>query len=283
MYQNTKNPLLPARRYLFASDFDKTLSFNDSGAELAELLGVRDFEQRVEALAQRSLVQQGGELAYLLLHDPDFGAVRKEHLIEAGRRVRVKANIGLLAQLLEQGFKGHSFAFYIISAAPQLIVESALEHILPPLRIIGSQFTWDDKTGKIAAIERVPAGFGKVAVLGALQQRLRIGDERVVYSGDGQSDIHVMLHINQRSGYTIAVSGSESVTSIARRTVLSDDATAVLVPVLEDICDYRPQEVRALFEDYDLAIWAWSKMRTDRLTLGRPAAPALDGSLPSSL
>ena len=34
----------PLRHYLIASDFDQTLSFNDSGEVLAELLGVRGFK-----------------------------------------------------------------------------------------------------------------------------------------------------------------------------------------------------------------------------------------------
>ena len=36
-------------------------------------------------MAKINLVQQGAELAYLLLHDPEFKAkVRKEHLREVG-------------------------------------------------------------------------------------------------------------------------------------------------------------------------------------------------------
>ena len=47
------------KHYLFASDFDKTLSFNDSGFVLAELLGVTDFEERVEEVSSRNLVATG--------------------------------------------------------------------------------------------------------------------------------------------------------------------------------------------------------------------------------
>ena len=61
-----------SRQYLLASDFDKTLSFNDSGFALSELLGIRNFEEKVSGISKLNLVQQGGELAYLLLHDPDF-------------------------------------------------------------------------------------------------------------------------------------------------------------------------------------------------------------------
>jgi hypothetical protein len=33
--------------YLFVSDFDQTLSFNDSGIVLSELIGVRGFADRI--------------------------------------------------------------------------------------------------------------------------------------------------------------------------------------------------------------------------------------------
>ena len=53
----------PTQHYLVVSDFDQTLSFNDSGHVLAEMLGVHDFEQKVAGLGRSNLVQQGGELA----------------------------------------------------------------------------------------------------------------------------------------------------------------------------------------------------------------------------
>jgi hypothetical protein len=66
--------LQPVKRYLFASDFDQTLSYNDSGYVLSELLGIptEEFERKAQGMAKLNLVQQGGELAYLLLHDPEF-------------------------------------------------------------------------------------------------------------------------------------------------------------------------------------------------------------------
>jgi hypothetical protein len=79
------------KRYLVASDFDQTLSFNDSGQVLSELVGIAGFEEKVTGLANSNLVQQGAELAYLLRHDPKFRSVRKEHLMEADKRVRLTA------------------------------------------------------------------------------------------------------------------------------------------------------------------------------------------------
>ena len=71
------------KRYLFASDFDQTLTFNDSGYVLSELVGIppAEFERKSKGMAELNLVQQGAELAYLLLHDPEFHSkVRREHL-----------------------------------------------------------------------------------------------------------------------------------------------------------------------------------------------------------
>lgn len=62
------------RDYLFVSDFDRTLTYDNSGLVLSELLGISNFRQRVAGLADIHLVPQGGELGYLLLHDPSFGA-----------------------------------------------------------------------------------------------------------------------------------------------------------------------------------------------------------------
>src|SRR5690349_8230133 len=114
-----------SKHFLLASDFDQTLSFNDSGHVLAELLGVHGFEHKVAGLARSNLVQQGGELAYLIRHDPDFRGVRREHLIEAGRRVRLKAAIPALVEFLERGVDGCRFSFYVVSAAPREVVVSA--------------------------------------------------------------------------------------------------------------------------------------------------------------
>ena len=47
----------PQRTYLFASDFDQTLSFKDSGKILSELLGRESFESKVAGLARTNLVQ----------------------------------------------------------------------------------------------------------------------------------------------------------------------------------------------------------------------------------
>jgi hypothetical protein len=48
--------------------------------------------------------------------------------------------------------------------------------------------------------------------------------------GDGSSDLFVMLHVNTREGYTIAVSEAKFIGRVAKRTVLSDSALSVLVP-----------------------------------------------------
>ena len=253
------------KEYLLVSDFDQTLSFNDSGIVLSELLGVSDFQERIRGLSDIHMVQQGGELAYLLLHDPDYRRVRKEHLIEVGKRIRLKQNIRLLSRLL-QGVDGHRFSFYVVSAAPEEVIQSALEGIVSHDRIYGTRFRYSD-SGEIQSIVRVPAGYGKVAVLEGLRDQLLISHDRIVYVGDGSSDVHVMLHVNRLGGLTIAVSENKYITQIARRTILSDDALSVLIPILEDIAEWNTPTIRALFESHGFVLREWDKVRTDSLTI----------------
>ncbi len=267
------------KKYLLASDFDQTLSFHDSGLVLSELAGIpaRDFERKTAILAVQNLVQQGAELAYLLLHDPEYRSrVRKEHLAEAGKRIRLKKNIPELVKLLKSSIEGYEYDFRVISAAPQKVIESALEGVVPAEHIYGTQLVYD-KEGRIDSLVRVSAGYGKVAVLDDLQAKLQISADRIIYVGDGSSDIHVMLHVNRRNGYTIAVSESKQIAQIAHRTVSSDNALSVLIPILEEIVGWDALRIRAFFEEHGLLIREWDKSRTDWLTIGQAAsAPAAE-------
>ena len=269
------------KEYLLVSDFDQTLSFNDSGIVLSELLGIDGFAERIAGLSRIHLVQQGGELAYLLLHDPEFRRVRKADLIETGKRIRLKQNIALLLEMLED-LDGHHFLVRVVSAAPQEVIQSALEGIVPEDHIFGTQFRYDPSTGEIQSLVRVPAGYGKVAVLDDLRAPLPIGHDRLVYVGDGSSDVHVMLHVNRLDGLTIAVSENKYLTQIARRTILCDDALSVLVPILEEIVGWNPMRIRAFFESHGFVLREWDKMRTDSLTIAcaltAPAAASGSGS-----
>jgi HAD superfamily phosphoserine phosphatase-like hydrolase len=262
----------PDKHFLVASDFDQTLSFNDSGFELSELLGVHGFEQKVAGLANSHLVQQGGELAYLIRHDPEYRGVRREHLREAGKRVRLKRNLPAFVAMLERGFGGHGFSFYVISAAPREVVVSALEGIVPPERIFGTEFDYDAHTGEVRSINRVRAGYGKVAVLDELAMRHGLNSDRIIYVGDGSSDMHVMLHVNNGHGFTIAVSENRQLARIACSTVLSDNACSVLLPVLDQVLGMSGQQVRACLESTGLLVDDWQRARTDRVQIREIAA-----------
>jgi HAD superfamily phosphoserine phosphatase-like hydrolase len=257
------------KEYLLISDFDQTLSFNDSGIVLSELIGVQGFRERTEGLAGIHLVQQGGELAYLILHDPEFRCVRSEHLREAGKRIRLKSNIHMLSSML-QNVDGRRFSFYVVSAAPQEVIQSALEGLVPEDHIFGTQFRYS-ASGEIESIVRVPAGYGKVAVVDALRERSGVAHDRIVYVGDGSSDVHVMLHVNRLDGLTIAVSENKYITQIASRTVLSDDAVSVTVPILEQILGWNPPRIRSFFEAHGLMLREWDKVRTDSITICQSA------------
>jgi phosphoserine phosphatase len=266
----------PVKRYLFASDFDQTLTFNDSGYILSELVGIAadEFKRKAQGMAKLNLVQQGAELAYLLLHDPEFRTrVRREHLYDVGKRIRLKDNIRLLYETLDQGIEGYNFDFYILSAAPVEVIQSALEDIVPADHIFGTEFSYKP-SGEVDTILRATAGYGKVAVLDQLQSKLQIGPDHVIYAGDGDSDVHVMLDVNARDGFTIAVSETRHVAHIAARTVLSNDTLALLVPILEKIVGWHRPQIRAFFESRGFLIHEWDRVRTDWVTL-RPAGNSL--------
>jgi len=258
----------PLKHYLLASDFDQTLSFKDSGLVLSELLGISGFEERVAGLARSNLVQQGGELAYLIRHDPEFRGVRREHLVEAGRRVRLKSDIPALLDFLQHGTEERQFSFFVISAAPREIVTSALAGVIPADHIYGTELEFDAQSGEVKAIKRVPAGYGKVAVIEELQHRLKITPDRVIYVGDGSSDVHVMLHVNNRDGFTIAVSENRQLARIAKRIVLSDSAFSIMVPILDELFGWKTGDIRELFESYGLTLNEWEQERTDRVEIG---------------
>ncbi len=259
------------KHYLLASDFDQTLSFNDSGLVLSELLGISGFEERVAGLARSNLVQQGGELAYLIRHDPEFRGIRREHLVEAGRRVRLKLAIPALAEFVEHGTEGYRFSFFVISAAPREIVTSALDGVIAAEHIYGTELEFDARSGEVQAINRVPAGYGKVAVIEELQHRLGITPDRVVYVGDGSSDIHVMLHVNNHDGFTIAVSENKQLARIAKRIVVSGNAFSIMVPILDDVLRWKSGAIRELFEAHGLTLNEWERERTDRVKIGEKA------------
>jgi hypothetical protein len=83
----------------------------------------------------------------------------------------------------------------------------------------------------------------------------------------------VMLHINRRDGFTIAVSENKYLAPIAKRSVISDSALAILVPILEEVVGWDSVRIRELFENRGLLIQQWDKVQTDILTIVPIAAP----------
>ena len=261
------------KQYLLASDFDQTLSFNDSGVALSELIGFHGFHDKVKGLSDIHLVQQGAELSYLILHDPDFRRVRREHLIETGKRIRLKHDVDLFARSLEKLSDDYKFAFYVISASPQEIIQSALDGIVLPDHIVGTRFRFNEATGEVQSIVRATAGWGKITALEEVRASLGISTDSVIYMGDGSSDLPVMMHVNQHDGLTIAVSEAQFITRVARRTVLSDNTMSVLVPVLEEVLRWDSAQIRRFFAARGLTLREWDKTRTDMLTIEESNLP----------
>jgi hypothetical protein len=83
-----------------------------------------------------------------------------------------------------------------------------------------------------------------------------------------------MLHVNRREGFTIAVSQARHIAPIAKRTVLSDDALSIIVPILEEIAGWDTSRIRTFFEEQGLYIQEWDRVRADWLTIAPQPSPA---------
>lgn len=253
------------KKYLFISDFDKTLSVDDAGVALSANLGMsqKDFNLKIEEIKKKNITQLGGELAYLIVNDPAYkGKVSKDLLRATGKDVKLKKNVSDLAKILTAGFDERQFCFYVLSAGPQEIVESALEGILPADHIFGTKFVFDQNNIAID-IERTGAGHAKVATLDMLKTKAKVPRHRIIYVGDGASDVHVMLHVLSYKGYTISVSLTSYMGHICKRTVVSENALSVLIPILEDILRYDEGQIRKFFEERNHTIQEWNKSKTE--------------------
>ena len=102
--------------------------------------------------------------------------MRREHLIETGKRIRLKHDVSLFARSLDSLSDGYKISFYVISAAPQEIIESALEGIVPPDHIFGTRFRFNESTGEVESIIRATAGWGKITVLEELRRSASLAE-----------------------------------------------------------------------------------------------------------
>ncbi len=84
--------------------------------------------------------------------------------------------------------------------------------------------------------------------------------------------------INRHDGFTIAVSQARYLAPIAKRSVLSDDALSILVPILEEVVGWEASQIRTFFEEHGLLIQEWDRVRADWLTIAASPAPSPPGN-----
>ena len=187
--------------------------------------------QKVEGLAASNLVQQGGELAYLIRHDPEFRGVRREHLVEAGRRVRLRSDIPALVEFLERGLDG--LPVLVLRDLGRAARSRSSRRSRASCRRTTSSAPSSTTTRARARCGR-SAACRRATARSRWSRSSRSGwasrPDRTIYVGDGSSDVHVMLHVNNRDGFTIAVSENKQLARIAKRTVLSDNAFSDRAP-----------------------------------------------------
>ena len=226
------------KEYLLASDFDQTLSFNDSGDRARRAARTPTASRRRSTgLARIHLVQQGGELAYLLLHDPEYRQVRREHLVEVGRRIRLKSNIGRLVEVLERASTAIASRSTWSRPLPRRWSQSALAGIVPAGADPRARASTTTPTpARSAGSSAAHAGYGKVATFwrapGAAPGERRPGGLR------RRRQLRRARDAARQPAATATRSPSRR-TRTSRRSrggsSCRDDALSVLVPVLEDI------------------------------------------------
>jgi len=256
--------------YLFVSDFDKTLSRDDAGLLLSLKLGLsrEEFEQKIKRLKERSLTKSGAEIPYLILHDPDYkGKVTRKMLLEVGKEIRLKKHLSELIKLLNQGVKGKRFSTHVISAAPREVVRRSLEGILPPENVHGTSFIYNKK-GVVVDVEKAAAGAAKVDFLEMIRKKEKIPLDRVIYVGDGFSDMYTILYVRAYNGYTIGVTPASYLGSICKKTIISNDTLSLLAPILEDILGFSHEEVKSYFEKLGYPIQTWEKAKVEWFDFG---------------
>jgi hypothetical protein len=92
-----------------------------------------------------------------------------------------------------------------------------------------------------------------------IQQSGELADLGTIRRMCGRSaDVRILMHVNNRDGYTIVVSGNRQPARIARTTFMSDNAFSVMVP--------RVARNRLTLE-------AWDRARTDRVQIGDGREP----------
>jgi len=135
--------------------------------------------------------------------------------------------------------KGIGSLFFVISAAPREIVISALAGNNTS-RTYLRQPSWNltpfgGSSCDQARARRLRQGCGNRGARASIGRHA----DRVIYVGDGSSDVHVMLHVNNHDGFTIAVSENKQLARIARSTVLSENAFSIMVPILDQLLHWR--------------------------------------------
>jgi hypothetical protein len=123
---------------------------------------------------------------------------------------------------------------------------------------------------------------GEVTMAGSAGQAkhfILVSDfDQTLSFNDSGAVLSELIGVNNRDGFTIAVSENKLLARIARSTVLSDSAFSISVPILEQLLRWRPPAIHELFESYGLTLRDWEKARTDRVTVQRPRGATEDAA-----
>jgi len=101
-----------------------------------------------------------------MLHDPEFRRVRRRTWWS--REARAPEESHPAAAKLLADLDGHQFRSIVVSAAPEEVIQSALEESCRQTTF-RTRFRYDAETGEIQSIARVPGWYGKWRVVDELR------------------------------------------------------------------------------------------------------------------
>src|SRR5206468_801939 len=134
---------------------------------------------------------------------------------------------------------------------------------------------FEHKVAGLAEIHLVQQGAELAYLLRHDPEFRRVRQEHLVQAGQRvrlKKDIKHFVEFLERGAEGVrfsffVVSAAQNIARIAKRTVVSDNALGVLVPILEDVMGWGAVRIRELFESYGLVVQEWDKARTDWVTI----------------
>ena len=223
-------------------------------------------------------MQSGAELAYLCGTIQNFEASGANTWSRSGKRVRLKDNVKLLAEILSKELGQARLSSSSYRRVRVRWCNLRWKGMRTPENVFGTEFGYGPVgRGDLLGRAGYQPAMEKLLSFRSLSWQFGTRPDHTIYIGDGSLDLHVMHHVNSRDGHTIAVSETKDIgpNRKAGPCYGRQSRRVFSCPILED----NPKmghsgKIREFFEAHGLSVQGWDKTRMDWLTFHKtPAKP----------